>query len=76
MTALFCGFIALFGLRLVRRHGWEYVPLLLLAVEGWVYLGSHGRSALADPAVLTAVAGIHLVTRKQIRDEIAMSASW
>ena len=74
MTSLLCGFIGLFVLRLIKRHGWEYIPLLLLVFGGWFYLGNHGQAALADAALLTAVAGVHLVTRKEIRTECAMSA--
>ena len=64
MTLLWYGFIGTFVLRLIKRHGWEYVPLVLLAFVAWVYMGSHGQSGVGDPLLLTATAGVHLVTRK------------
>ena len=76
MTVMVSAFIGLFVLQLIKRHGWEYVPLLLVAFGGWVYVGSQGLGGLADPALLTAVAGIHLVTRKELQAEPAMSANW
>ena len=30
MTLVWTGFIALLVLKLIRRHGWEYVPVLLI----------------------------------------------
>jgi hypothetical protein len=75
MTAMLYAFTGLFLLRLIKSHGWEYVPLVLLAFGGWTYMGGQGQGGLADALLLSAVAGIHLVTRKATLAERAMSAS-
>ena len=61
-----CGFVGLFILRLIKRHGWEYVPVVLLAFAASWYFGSHGPAGLGDGILFSAIAGVHLVTRKDI----------
>ncbi len=75
MTAILYAFTGLFLLRLIKRHGWEYVPLVLLAFGGWLYMGGQGQGGFADAVLLAAMAGIHLVTRKATLAERAMSAT-
>ncbi len=64
MTLLWSAFIGLFVLRLIKRHGWEYVPLVVFAFGVWMYAGSHGHSGVGDPLLLAATAGVHVITRK------------
>ncbi len=64
MILLWYGFIGAFVLRLIKRHGWEYVPLVVLAFGAWVYMGSQGQGSVGDPLLLAATAGVHVVTRK------------
>ena len=66
MMALWLGFVGLFILRLIRRHGWEYVPIVLLAFGAWWYFGNHGAGAFRDGMLLTAIGGVHFVTRRDI----------
>lgn len=66
MMLAWSGFIVLFVLRLITRHGWEYVPVVLLAFGAWSYFGNHAPGLLADGLLFTTLAGVHLVTRKDI----------
>lgn len=61
-----CGFVGLFVLRVIRRHGWEYVPVVLLAFAASWHFGSPGSVGLGDGMLLSAIVGVHLVTRKDI----------
>ena len=72
MMVLSCGFVGLFVLRLIKRHGWEYVPVVLFALGASVYLGHHAPAGVSDAMLLTAIAGVHLVTRKDIMADAAM----
>lgn len=74
MMLALCGFIGLFVLRLIRRHGWEYVPVVLLAFGAWFYFGSHAPGLLGDGLLFTALTGVHLVTRKDIVANRSMAA--
>ena len=73
MMLLWCGFIGLFVLRLIKRHGWEYVPIVLLAFGAWWYFGNRAPAALRDGVLPTAVTGVHLVIRKDIMADCSMS---
>ncbi len=73
MTLLWSGFVGLFILRLIKRHGWEYVPIVLFAFGAWWYFGSHAPGGLGDGLMLTAITGVHLVTRKDIMADRSMS---
>ena len=64
MTLLWSAFIGLFVLRLIKRHGWEYVPLVVFAFGVWMYAGSHDHSGVGDTLLLAATAGVHVITRK------------
>ena len=67
MTAVWFGFVGLFILRLVKRHGWEYVPVVVLAFGLWWYFGNRAGN-LGDGMLLTAVTGVHFVTRRDIAE--------
>lgn len=67
MVSLWCGCIGLFLLRLVKHHGWEYVPLVLVAFVAWWLSEGHLSAGLADGALLTAIGGVHVLTRGHIR---------
>lgn len=60
------GFVGLFILRLIRRHGWEYVPIVLLAFGAWCYFGPQTHGLLRNGVLLTAITGVHLVSRRDI----------
>ena len=62
VTILWMGFLALLVLKLIRRHGWEYVPLLLLVAGVRWYAGDHIQAAMADGLTLASVAGVWLIT--------------
>ena len=66
-----CGFVGLFLLRLIKRHGWEYVPIVLFAFGAWWYFGNHVPAGLADGVLLTAISGVHVLTRKDIMADMA-----
>ncbi len=68
MTLLWCGFIGLFVLRLIKYHGWEYVPLVLLVFGTWWQW-----EPFSDGMLLTAVSGVHLLTRRAIRADRVVS---
>ena len=72
MLLLWSGFVGLFTLRLIKRHGWEYVPIILIAFGAWWHFGSHTPGGLGDALMLTAITGIHLVTRKDVLADRSM----
>ena len=67
-----CGFVGLFVLRLIQRHGWEYVPIVLLALGASLYFGPQAPSGVGDGLLFSAIVGVHLVTRKDIIADRAM----
>ena len=60
------GLVGLFLLRLIKRHGWEYIPVVCFAVCAWWYLGNHRSAGVGDGVLLTAIAGVQLVTGMDI----------
>ena len=66
------GSTSLFLLRLIKRHGWEYVPFVLFPFGAWWYLGNQASGALGDVALLTAISGVHFLARKDIEADFAM----
>ena len=62
MTLLWTGFIALLVLKLIRRHGWEYVPVLLIVAGVRWYAGDNVQAGMADGLTLASVAGVWLIT--------------
>lgn len=68
MTVLWCGFIGLFILRLVKNHGWEYVPLVLLVFGTWWQWDQ-----FSDEMLLAAISGVYFVTRKAVQADCTWS---
>ena len=64
MMLLSCGLVGLFVLRLIKRHGWEYVPIVLLALGASLYFGNRAPAGVSSAMLFVPVAGIHVVTRK------------
>ncbi len=62
MNFLWVGFLSLLVIKLVKRHGWEYVPVLMLVAGVRWYAGDHLMGGLADGLTLTSIAGVWLVT--------------
>ena len=57
--------LALFGLLLVivvRRHGWEYVPLVIFLGVGRWYVSGMAIGVTADGLSIVAFAGLWVVT--------------
>ena len=74
MMLAWSGFITLFIFRLIGRHGWEYVPVVLLAFGAWWYFGRRAPGLLGDGLLFTALASVHLATRKDIVANRSMAA--
>ena len=70
---LWCGFVGLFLMPLIKRHGWEYVPLVLFAFSAWWYLGNQATAGLEDGILLSTLAGVYFVTRKDVFADYAMA---
>ncbi len=66
MMLLSCGLVGLFVLRLIKRHGWEYVPIVLLALGASLYFGNQAPAGVGYGMLLAPVAGVHVVTRKNV----------
>lgn len=62
MTIAWVAFLGLLVVKLVRRHGWEYVPILLLIAGIRWYAGDQVQAGLADGLTLASVAGVWMVT--------------
>lgn len=62
MSIAWIAFLGLLILRLVRRHGWEYVPVLLLIAGVRWYAGGDVQAGLADGLTLASVAGVWVIT--------------
>ena len=66
MTLLWFGVSFGFVVRLIRRHGWEYVPLVLLAYGARLYDIDPGQALIWDGLALSTMAGIWIVTRGEM----------
>ena len=64
MPTLWIGFFAMLLVALVRRHGWEYVPLVLFLGVGRWYASDLAISDIADGVSLLSFAGVWLVGGK------------
>ena len=51
-------------LTLIRRHGWEYVPVLLFLGVGRWYASGLSLGLAADGLTLFAFAGVWVVSKK------------
>ena len=64
MTAIWIALFGLLAFALVRRHGWEYVPLVLLLGVGRFYASGMVIGDFADGLTLVSFAGVWLVSGK------------
>lgn len=64
MQLLWVASLSLFVVTIIRRHGWEYVPLVvLLGVARWYTDTRQYGGALADGFFLASIAAVWMVTR-------------
>lgn len=64
MAALWFGFFAMLLMAMVRRHGWEYVPLVIFLGVGRWYTSDLAIIDVADGLSLLSFAGVWLVSAK------------
>lgn len=64
MDAVWLGSLGLMLLTLIRRHGWEYVPVLLFLGVGRWYASGLSLGLAADGLTLFAFAGVWVVSKK------------
>ena len=64
MQTLWIGFFVMLLVALVRRHGWEYVLLVLFLGVGRWYASDLSISDIADGVSLLSFAGVWLVSGK------------
>lgn len=64
MTLLWFSVFGGFVVRLIRQHGWEYVPLVVLSFAARVY--DPGQALIWDSLALATMGGIWIVTRRDI----------
>ena len=62
MTAVWLALLGLLVVALVRRHGWEYVPLVVLIGVGRFFASSMAVGNMADGLALVSFAGVWLVS--------------
>ncbi len=64
MTAIWIALLTLLVVALVRRHGWEYVPLVILIGVGRFYASGMAIGDVTDGLALVSFAGVWLVSGK------------
>jgi hypothetical protein len=64
MTAIWIALLAILVVALVRRHGWEYVPLVILIGVGRFYASGMAIGEMTDGLALVSFAGVWLVSGK------------
>ena len=69
MEVIWIGTFALLAISLIRRHGWEYVPIVILLGIGRWYGTEMGAGGLADGVTLASFAGIWFVTARTRVDD-------
>ncbi len=64
MTVVWIGTFAFLIIALIRRHGWEYVPLVILIGLGRWYVSASGLAvgSLADIVTLILIAGVWVIS--------------
>ena len=62
MTAVWLAILSLLVVALVRRHGWEYVPLVVLIGVGRFFASGMAVGDMADGLALVSFAGVWLVS--------------
>ena len=69
VDVLWVGVFTLLAIALIRRHGWEYVPIVILLAGGRWYTSGMGIGSLADSVTLASFAGIWFVTARTRVDD-------
>ena len=69
VDVLWIGVFVLLAIALIRRHGWEYVPVIMLLAAGRWYTSGMAVENLADGVTLASFAGIWFVTAKTRVDD-------
>ena len=64
MTAIWIALLAILVVALVRRHGWEYAPLVILIGVGRFYASGMAIGEMTDGLALVSFAGVWLVSGK------------
>ena len=64
MTAIWIALLAILVVALVRRHGWEYAPLVILIGVGRFYASGMAIGEMTDGLALVSFAGVRLVSGK------------
>ena len=64
VTALWITFFAMLLVALVRRHGWEYVPVVIFLGVGRWYASNMAISDVADGVSLLSFAGVWVISGK------------
>ena len=64
MTAIWIALLAILVVALVRRHGWEYVPLVILIGVGRFYASGMAIGEMTDGLALVSFAGVWHVSGK------------
>lgn len=62
MTLVWIAFLGLLMIKLIRRHGWEYVPVLFIVAGARWYAGDEIAAGMADGLTLASVAGVWVLT--------------
>ena len=68
MALTWLGFSGLFVIALVRRHGWEYVPIVVLIAFGRSYLSGRPIGQSADLLALVSFAALWMLEKRTAVD--------
>ncbi len=69
VDVIWIGVFALIALSLIRRHGFEYVPVIILLGVGRWYTSGMAVEGLAESVTLASFAGIWFVAGKTRVDD-------
>lgn len=64
VTVLWIAFFAMLVVALVRRHGWEYVPVVIFLGVGRWYTSDMAVGDIADGVSLLSFAGVWVISGK------------
>ena len=64
VTTVWIAFFAMLLVALVRRHGWEYVPVVIFLGVGRWYASDMAISDVADGLSLLSFAGVWVISGK------------
>ena len=68
MALTWLGFSGLFVIALVRRHGWEYVPIVVLIAFGRWYISGRPTGGSADLLALLSFAALWMIAKRTAAD--------